>query len=118
MARVAARLGLFGSGGPIYVIYLSSRIHDKTALRATASAIVTISVTLRVGVFGVAGLLLNAPLLAAAALLLPAMFVGYYLGNRLHFALSRAGVMKLIAVLLTANGAWLVVQAQALLRAG
>jgi hypothetical protein len=109
---------LFGTGGPIYMVYLSARIGDKTALRATSSVLVTISVLIRTGVFVATGLLLNAPLLVAAAVLLPVMLAGYFLGNRLHFALSRAGVMRLIALLLVGNGALLVVRAVALLRAG
>jgi hypothetical protein len=109
---------LFGTGGPIYMVYLSARIGDKTALRATSSVLVTISVVIRTAVFVATGLLLNAPLLVAAAALLPVMLAGYFLGNRLHFALSRAGVMRLIALLLVGNGALLVVRAAGLLRAG
>ena len=108
---------MFGTGGPIYMIFLAARIHDKTALRATSSILVTVSVMIRTGVFVVTGLLLEAPVLVAAALLLPLMFAGYFVGNRLHFALSRAGVLKLIAVLLAINGVSLVVRAVALLRA-
>lgn len=108
---------MFGTGGPIYMIYLASRIHDKSALRATSSILITVSVFIRTGVFAVAGLLLDAPLLLSAALLLPLMFGGYFVGNRLHFALSRAGVLKLIAGLLAINGASLVVRAVGLLRA-
>jgi uncharacterized protein len=108
---------LFGTGGPIYMVYLSARIHDKTALRATSSVLVTISVAIRTVVFVVTGLLTHAPLLAAAAALLPVMLAGYFLGNRLHFALTRAGVMRMIALLLVGNGVLLVVRAVALLRA-
>ena len=106
----------FGTGGPVYMVYIASRIHDKTALRATSSVLVTTSVLIRTGVFIVTGLLLNAPLLLCAAALLPLMFVGYVLGNRLHYALTRAGVMKMIAGLLTLNGAVLITRALAALR--
>jgi uncharacterized protein len=102
---------VFGTGGPIYMVYLASRINDKTALRATSSLIVTVSVMLRTVVFIATGLLLKLQVLVAAALLLPLMFAGYYLGNRAHHALSRAGVMKAVSVLLVINGAALVVRA-------
>ena len=102
---------VFGTGGPIYMVYLSARIHDKTTLRATSSLIVTVSVVLRTTVFIVTGLLLKLPVVVAAIVLLPLMFAGYYLGNRAHHALSRAGVMKVIAVLLVINGASLIVRA-------
>jgi len=109
---------LFGTGGPIYMVYLSARVGDKTALRATSSVLVTISVAVRTAVFLATGLLTHAPLLVTAAVLLPVMFGGYALGNRLHFALTRAGVMRLIALLLVGNGALLVARAVGLLRAG
>jgi uncharacterized membrane protein YfcA len=105
---------VFGTGGPIYIVYLAARIHDKTALRATMSLMITISVILRTTVFIVTGLLLQLPVVAAAIVLLPLMFIGYYLGNRAHHALSRAGVMKVIAVLLVVNGASLIVRAFAM----
>lgn len=107
---------LFGIGGPVYMVWLSARIRDKTALRATSSVIVTVSVAVRTAVFVANGLLLEAPVLVAALLLLPAMLGGYALGNRLHYALSRAGVLKAIALLLAGNGALLVARGFALLR--
>jgi hypothetical protein len=106
---------LFGSGGPIYMIYLSARVPDKTRLRATSSVVVTLSVFIRIVVFAATGLLLHAPLLMAAAALLPFMLGGYALGNRLHHTMSRAGVLRLIATLLIANGVLLVVRAGTLL---
>ncbi len=109
---------MFGTGGPIYMIYLASRIHDKTALRATSSLLVMVSVFIRTGVFVGTGLLRDAPLLVTAAMLAPLMFAGYFFGNRLHYALSRAGVMRMIAALLAANGVSLVARAVSLLHAG
>jgi uncharacterized membrane protein YfcA len=107
---------LFGTGGIIYMIYLAGRIRDKSALRATSSLLVSVSVFVRAGVFVVTGLLLKAPVLVGAALLLPLMFAGYVIGNRLHHALSRTGAVKLIAALLAANGVSLIVRAVAMLR--
>jgi hypothetical protein len=101
---------LFGTGGPVYMIFLSARIRDKTALRATSSIVVTVSVAIRAAVFVATGLL-TAAQAGMAALLLPAMLGGYFIGNRLHYALSRSGVIKLLAWLLAANGATLVLRA-------
>lgn len=95
---------LFGSGGPVYVVYLSARIHDKAALRATAASIVTLSVWLRVVLFAIAGVLLHARLLLLIAGLMPVMALGVLGGQRLHARLSSAGVLRLIAVLLVING--------------
>lgn len=109
---------LFGTGGPIYVVYLSARVHDKTALRATMSTLVAIAVVIRTTVFVVTGLLLDARIIALGAMILPFMLCGYWLGNRLHFALSREGLLKVIAILLLANGALLIDRALALVHAG
>jgi uncharacterized membrane protein YfcA len=79
--------------------------------------LISVSVFVRAGVFILTGLLLKAPVLVGAALLLPLMFAGYLIGNRLHHALSRTGVVKLIAALLAANGVSLIVRAVAMLRA-
>jgi uncharacterized membrane protein YfcA len=107
---------LFGTGGPIYIVYLSARIGDKAALRATSAIIVTASVWIRFGLFVVTGLLLHAELLVVVLVLLPVMVGGLRLGNRLHHALSRQNVLKLIAGLLVANGIALVLRAIELLR--
>ncbi len=107
---------LFGTGGPIYMVYLTARIHDKSELRATSSLLITVSVLLRMAVFIASGLLMQRGLLVAAGLMVPVMFAGYACGNRLHHALSRTGVMKMIAGLLIANGTLLVARAISSLR--
>ncbi|HVO87166.1 MAG TPA: sulfite exporter TauE/SafE family protein, partial [Casimicrobiaceae bacterium] len=104
---------LFGTGGPIYIVFLSARIHDKTRLRATSALVVTVSVWIRFALFIATGLLLNAPVFMLAALGLPAMIVGLKLGNRMHHALSGRGVLRLIAALLLLNGVTLVWRALA-----
>ena len=101
----------FGTGGPVYMVFLSARIHDKGVLRATSSVIITVSVWIRMVVFLVAGLLLQPPLLTVALLMVPVMFVGLVIGNRLHHALSGAGFMRLLALLFLINGMSLLVRA-------
>lgn len=107
---------LFGTGGPIYIVFLSARIHDKAALRATSVFVVTVSVWIRLALFVGTGLLVDPKLLTMAALLLPVMVLGLVLGNRLHHALSGRGVLRLIAMLLVANGVTLVVRALEIVR--
>jgi len=107
---------LFGSGGPVYMIYLSARITDKAALRATSAAVVTISAWVRVAAFASAGLLSNPALIFLAVTTFPVMLLGLALGNRLHHRLSGAGVLRLIAALLVGNGVTLLVRALAELR--
>jgi uncharacterized membrane protein YfcA len=102
---------LFGTGGPIYVSYLSARLEGKAALRATASLMVGFSVVLRTAAFAVSGILLDSKLLLASAVLLPVMLIGLWLGNRLHDRLTRGGLLKVIAILLCGNGVLLAVRA-------
>jgi uncharacterized membrane protein YfcA len=75
-----------------------------------------VSVSIRAAVYVATGLLAHAQILVFAGLLVPAMIAGYFLGNRVHHALSRGRVIHLIAALLVANGALLVGRALALLR--
>jgi uncharacterized membrane protein YfcA len=107
---------LFGTGGPVYIVYQSARIPDKSSLRATSAIVVAVSVWIRVGLFIATGLLLNTPLLALVVALLPVMVLGLWLGNRLHHALSGTGVLRLIATLLVGNGIALVIRAIGLIR--
>jgi uncharacterized membrane protein YfcA len=108
---------IFGTGGPIFMVFLSARIADKAALRATSAAVVTFIVWTRFIVFAVTGLLFNAKLVTLAVLMLPVMALGLKLGNHLHHTLSRAGVLRLIAAMLVVNGTALVLRAIELMRA-
>ena len=102
---------LFGTGGPIYIAFLSTRIDDKSALRATSAIVVGAAVWIRLVLFIATGLLLDPKLLAMAVLLLPIMALGLWIGNHLHHALSRGGALRLIAGLLMINGVALIVRA-------
>lgn len=102
---------LFGTGGPVYIVFLSARIADKSALRATSALIVGISVWIRLALFAATGLLLDVRLITIAAMLLPVMVAGLALGNRLHAALSGRGIQRLVATLLVGNGIWLCLRA-------
>jgi len=104
---------MFGTGGPVYMVFLSARIHDKATLRATSATIVAMSVWTRLALFIVAGVLLQPALLLLAAAMLPVMLLGVRLGNRLHHRLSGAGVLRLIAILLVVNGVSLIARALA-----
>lgn len=102
---------LFGTGGPIYMVFLSSRIDDKSALRATSTVIVVMSVIIRTVAFIGSGLLLQKGLLLMVALLTPMMLAGYVIGSRLHARLSGGAIRRWIAWLLLVNGVLLVARA-------
>lgn len=100
---------LFGIGAPPYAMYLSRRIHDKAAMRATLSTMVLFSTGIRLSVFAFAGLVLFDRLLAFA-LLFPFALAGLWAGHRVHLRMSRDRVLVAINLLLIATGSSLVLR--------
>jgi uncharacterized membrane protein YfcA len=101
---------LFGTGGPIYTIYLTRRLPDKLVLRATISSLIFISGLSRLALFTGAGMYHQQSLLLLAALLLPCSWAGLYLGNHLHGKLPAARVVQVIWAILIAGGVSLIVR--------
>lgn len=104
---------LFGTGGVLFAIYNAGRIRDKGELRATNAAMIMISSLVRLALFGVAGLLAQDGLLAAALGLLPALLAGFWLGNRLHHAVPAQTVVKALYLILIIAATALLVRALA-----
>lgn len=94
---------LFGVGAPPYAIYLTHRLRDKLAFRATLSNMVIFSVSIRVVVFAAGGLML-ADRIIGFAVLVPFALAGLWLGNRIHGRVSRAGLLRVVASLLLLIG--------------
>lgn len=92
--------GLFGTGGPPYVIYLNHRIQDKTLLRATFSALFFIEGAVRIVTFFVAGLLMAQTVWWNALFALPVMLGALWLGGHVHTGLTQTHMTRLIGVLL------------------
>jgi uncharacterized membrane protein YfcA len=102
---------LFGMGGPPYVVYITGRIANPAAQRATISQMVILNVGLRVAAFAVAGLLaFRALWIAAAALLLPVAMAGLWAGHRAHVRVRPALMARLIGGALFLTGAALLVR--------
>lgn len=102
---------LFGMGGPPYVAYLTGRVPDPAAQRATISQMVILNVGLRVVAFALAGLLVSRALWITAALLLPVAWAGLWAGHRVHVRVAPATVARLIGAALFLTGATLIVRA-------
>lgn len=98
---------LFGTGGPIYTIYLARRLPDKTVLRATISGLLFLSALARLVLFTGAGLYAQPQVLPLAAMLLPCALLGLYLGNHLHHRLAPRRVVQIVWVILIVGGAGL-----------
>lgn len=83
---------LFATGGPIYVSYLGLRINDPKALRATMAFAIFMLTFLRLSLMLVTGLILSWPVIGLAICLMPATFLGIWLGTHVHSKLSNAAM--------------------------
>ncbi len=92
--------GLFGTGGPPYVIYLQHRLRDKGELRATLSGVFFLEGMFRIGSFVAAGLLMQMEAWLGYALGLPIALAGLYVGSHVHTGLSQAQMTRTIGMLL------------------
>lgn len=100
--------GLFGTGGPPYVIYLTHRIPDKGELRATLSMLFTLEGLVRVGAFLAAGLLADRQVWMGLGLGLPILLLGLWLGSHVHTRLDRSQMVRGVGwILMVAGGALL-----------
>ena len=115
---VAVPLGLlagaltatFGTGGPIYVAYLSGRIFDKSELRATILGLLLLTTLLRLGIFAVGGLYNNSHIWLWAAMLLSVAFLGVKLGHYLHDRLKSESLLTLVYLTLVLSGVLLIIK--------
>jgi uncharacterized protein len=98
---------LFGAGSPPYIMYLTRRLLDKGAVRATFSWLIAIDGGFRLGLFLVAGLLVDPKLQIAYGLGLIPMAVGLYSGNKVHLDMTSAGMLRVVGALLVLSGAML-----------
>jgi uncharacterized protein len=98
---------LFGVGSPPYIIYLTRRLVDKGEVRATFSWLIAIDGGFRLGLFLIAGLLLEPKLQIAYALGLIPMALGLYIGNKVHLDITSEGRLKVVGALLVLSGSML-----------
>jgi uncharacterized membrane protein YfcA len=101
---------IFGVGAPPYAMYLSRRIDDKLALRATLSTMVVFSTAIRALVFAAGGLML-ADRLIMFAILLPFALAGLAFGHRLQGRISRDQLARFMSALVLLIGISVIVRA-------
>jgi uncharacterized membrane protein YfcA len=101
---------LFGAGGPPYVIYLSQRGLTKEQFRATLGFATMTSISLRVLAFLVTGLLLDPRVWIAAAVAVPAAFIGIAVSRRLFRRISRDTLLRAVTLMLLASGGSLILR--------
>jgi uncharacterized membrane protein YfcA len=103
--------GLFGTGGPPYVIYLSHRMKEKGELRATFSGVFFLEGLFRIASFLTAGLLLKTEVWHSYVMGLPLALLALYGGSHVHTGLSQVQVTRLIGILLLLSSVSLFVKA-------
>ncbi|MES9831268.1 MAG: sulfite exporter TauE/SafE family protein [Candidatus Thiodiazotropha sp. DIVDIV] len=100
---------LFGTGGPFYVLYLKIRGLDKTQFRATFATIFLIDGMSRILGYLASGFL-NLALLKVAAITIPLMAIGMYIGGHIHSNLSQQTFQRGISILLIFSGISLLIK--------
>ena len=99
---------LFGAGGWVYSMYLVRRLEDPQQIRATQTAVLTVSSFIRVTLFAVAGTYFDKALLLLVLALLPAMALGLYVGHRINLKLDRKQFLRVLYGVLLLTGGSLV----------
>lgn len=95
---------MFGTGGPPYVIYLSHRLAEKGALRATFSGLFFLEGLARILSFTISGLMLDLNLLWSYLGAMPVALVGLWLGSHAHTRLTDEQMMRAISLILIGSG--------------
>jgi uncharacterized protein len=101
---------VFGAGGPIYATYLSGRLKDKTEIRSTMSALISISAFSRAVVYAFSGLLLHENILVGGLALAPFVFMGLYIGHRIHVGLTQEQMRRVVGSIVVVTGAMLLLR--------
>jgi uncharacterized membrane protein YfcA len=105
---------LYGTGGPIYTIYLARRLPDKAQLRATIGVLIFCTALIRLVLFTGSGFYQQVGLLPLACALLPCAVVGYFAGSWLHARMPTRRAVQAVWLLLVVGGTSLVLRALAM----
>lgn len=95
--------GIFVSGGPLLIGYLSGRLKDKSRFRATIST-VWIILNSMILIDDIRSGLWNKELLMTQAATIPFLLVGMWIGSKLYVKMSQTFFMGLTYVLLFFSG--------------
>lgn len=101
--------GLFVSGGPLLISYLTRRIQDKVVFRATISTVWIFLNSLILFQDVQAGLW-TADTAVVGLISLPFLFAGMFIGSKLYARMSQLVFMKLTYILLFISGLSLLVK--------
>ncbi|MDH5424094.1 MAG: sulfite exporter TauE/SafE family protein [Gammaproteobacteria bacterium] len=94
---------LFGTGGPFYVTYLKLRQLNKSAFRATIVFIFLFDGAIRISAYSAGGFY-PADALIMAAMALPVLILGLFIGHRIHLKITKQRFNQIISVILLLSG--------------
>lgn len=99
---------MFGTGGPVYTIFLAGRLADPAQLRATVSTLIVFTAFARLVMFAGAGLYADPAPLVLAGAMMPFAILGYVAGGWLHSRIAPQRVLRLVWGILIFAGAGLI----------
>jgi uncharacterized membrane protein YfcA len=99
--------GIFGAGGPPVVIFLTNKIDDKRAVRATLTLYFSLAGTWQFATY-VYAKLITRDVLLFVLYMLPAFVAGNVLGSLLHFRIDQRLFTRVVALILLATGVSLI----------
>lgn len=95
---------LFGTGGPIYAMYLSRRIPNEAQRRATLALLIWFTSFARLALFIVAGLMWQPSLFRLVLVCLPLCLLGAYSGSAIRKRLQTHHLNRLVWVIVGLAG--------------
>jgi len=101
--------GLFGTGGPPLILYYQLSGITKSSFRGNLMTIFLITAIARIPSYTAAGFF-TCIRLNSALLLLPAAFLGIWLGNRIHIRLTEDKFRRMVSILLVIIGISLLIR--------
>lgn len=104
----------FGTGGPIYFIYLVRRIEATEMLRATMAVVILLSALVRLFVFGASGLLEDEQLHQLVLIAIPFCLIGVFAGSKLRHRLNPPRIRKIMLQLMLFGGLSVIYKSQTL----
>jgi uncharacterized membrane protein YfcA len=95
---------LFGTGGPIYAMYLSRRISSEAQRRATLALLIWFTSFARLALFIIAGLMWQPALFQLVLVCLPLCLLGAYSGSAIRKRLHVNHLNRLVWVIVGLAG--------------
>ncbi len=99
--------GMFGTGGPPLIIWYHLSAPNKAAFRSNLMTIFLLMTVIRVPSYAAAGMITPKHLYSMVAVM-PAVFIGAWIGNRLHLDVSEIWFRRMVSALLVVLGLMLV----------